>query len=198
MKKEDLIALGLSEEHATAVVNKYGTMIPKERFDEVNDAKKALETQIKDRDKQLKDLEEKAKGNEELSAKIQELQDANKQAKTDYEKQLKDVQLSTAIKLALTNQVHDTDLVAGLVDKTKIELNEDGTIKGGLDDQLKTLKDSKSFLFVPEKETKPNIKGAVPPSNPGGGSDPINVGADFAKMLNERGKAPSTENNPWG
>lgn len=122
-------------------------MIPKERFDEVNDAKKALETQIKDRDKQLKDLEEKAKGNEELSAKIQELQDANKQAKTDYEKQLKDVQLSTAIKLALTNQVHDTDLVAGLVDKTKIELNEDGTIKGGLDDQLKTLKDSKSFYL---------------------------------------------------
>ncbi|WP_400194620.1 phage scaffolding protein [Lysinibacillus telephonicus] len=198
MKKEDLIALGLSEEHATAVVNKYGTMIPKERFDEVNKAKKDLETQIGERDKQLKELGEKAKGNEELSAKIQELQDANKQAKTDYEKQLKDVQLSTAIKLALTNQVHDTDLVAGLVDKTKIELNEDGTIKGGLDDQLKTLKESKSFLFVPEKETKPNIKGAVPPSNPGGGNDPINVGADFAKMLNERGKAPSTENNPWG
>ncbi len=198
MNKEQLLALGLTEEQADKVVAGFGSMIPKTRFDEVNEAKKQLESQIKERDKQLKDLEEKAKGNEDLTKQIQELQNANKQAKSEYEKQLKDVQMSTAIKLALSNQVHDTDLVTGLIDTTKIELNEDGSIKSGLDDQLKTLKESKSFLFVPEKETKPSIKGAKPSENPGGGTDPINVGADFAKMLNERGKAPETTNNPWG
>ncbi|BDH60134.1 hypothetical protein MTP04_02640 [Lysinibacillus sp. PLM2] len=198
MTKEQLIALGLTEEQADKVVAGFGSMIPKSRFDDVNEAKKDLETQIKDRDKQLKDLEAKAKGNEDLTKQIQDLQEANKQAKADFEAKLKETQLTSALKLALAGKVHDENLVAGLIEKEKIELNEDGTIKGGLDDQLKTLKESKSFLFVPEKETKPSIKGAKPLDNPGGGTDPINVGANFAKMLNERGKAPSTENNPWG
>ena len=198
MNKEQLIALGLSEEQAQSVLDGFGSMIPKSRFDEVNETKKQLETQIKDRDKQLKDLEEKVKGNEDLTKQIQDLQDANKQAKADFEAKLKETQLTSALKLALAGKVHDEDLVAGLIEKEKIELNEDGTLKGGLDDQLKTLKESKSFLFVPENEPgKPKVKGAIPPSNSGGGSDPINIGADYAKMLNERGKAPENTNNPW-
>lgn len=198
MKKEELIALGLTEEQADKVVAGFGSMIPKSRFDEVNEAKKNLETQIQDRDKQLKDLGEKAKGNEDLTKKIQELQDANKEAKTTYEKQLKDVQLSTAIKLAIAGKAQDADIVTGLIDATKIELNEDGSVKGGLDDQLKSLKESKPFLFVPESGSKPNLKGTKPPEGSNGGSGQPNIGADFAKMLNERGAAPSTENNPWG
>ncbi len=158
MKKEDLIAMGLSEEQATAVVNKYGTMIPKERFDEVNSAKKTLETQIKERDDQLKVLSDKAKGNEELTKQIQELQEANKQTKTQYEQQLKDIQTSTAIKLALAGKVHDADLVAGLINKELIELGEDGNISKGLEEQVKSLQESKSFLFVPEKEEKQQVE----------------------------------------
>lgn len=198
MKKEELIALGLTEEQADKVVAGFGSMIPKSRFDEVNEAKKNLETLISDRDKQLKELGEKAKGNEELTKQIEDLQIANKEAKTTYEKRLKEVQLSTAIKLALAGKAQDEDIVTGLIDSSKIELNEDGSIKGGLDDQLKTLKESKPFLFIPEKETKPNLKGTKPAENHGGGDNSINVGADFAKKLNERATAPSTENNPWG
>lgn len=199
MNKEQLIALGLTEEQANSVIAGFGSMIPKTRFDDVNEAKKQLESQIKDRDKQLKDLEDKAKGNDDLTKQIQDLQEANKQTKTQYEQQLKDERLASAVKLALAGKVHDTELVLGQIDKAKIELNEDGTIKGGLDEQVKSLQESKSFLFVPEIEPgKPKVKGAIPPSNPGGGTDPINIGADFAKMLNERGKAPETTNNPWG
>lgn len=182
MKKEDLITMGLSEEQADSIVGKYGTMIPKERFDEINNAKKTLEDQVKNHETQLKDLQDKAKGNEELQAEITKLQEAQKEAKTQYEQQLKDERLSSALKLALAGKVHDTDLVAGLIDRQTIELSEDGKVTKGLDEQLKTLQESKSFLFVPEKE-KPTFKGWVPANSHVGNSG--NEEMSFGKQIAE-------------
>lgn len=195
MKKEDLIAMGLSEEQADAVVSKYGTMIPKERFDEVNKAKKTLEDQVKNHETQLKDLQDKAKGNEELQKTITDLQQANETAKTEYEQQLKDERMSAALKLSLHSKVHDVDLVAGLIDKTTIELSEDGKVTKGLDEQLKSLQESKSFLFVPEKQ-QPTFKGWVPAGGLAEGEGTSDMGSNFAKMANEKG-ASDTNNNPW-
>jgi hypothetical protein len=196
MTKEQLIALGLTEEQADKVVAGFGSMIPKTRFDEINEAKKQLETQIKDRDKQLDELKKiDAKG---LQAKIDELQSANETTKKDYEAKLKETQLSGAVKLALAGKVHDADLVASLIDSKTIELDKDGNVTKGLDEQLKTLQESKSFLFVPEKETKTNLKGTKPAENPNGGEGSVNIGAEFAKMQNDRGTAPNNDNNPWG
>jgi len=199
MKKEDLIAMGFTEEQADALIAKYGTMISKEHFDEVSNAKKALEEQVKTHETQLKDLQTKAKGNEELQAEITKLQNENAQAKTDYEQKLKDERMSTALKLALINKVHDADLVAGLLDKSKVELDEKGNVKAGLDEQLKTLQESKSFLFVPEKEEKKfEFKGWSPAGGGDGKDGELDIGSAFAKELNERGAASADKNNPWG
>lgn len=54
-----------------------------------------------------------------------------------------------ALKLALKGKVHDAELVIDLIDKAKIELSDDGIISKGLDEQIKELQKSKSFLFVP-------------------------------------------------
>lgn len=195
MKKEDLIAMGLSEEQADAVVGKYGTMIPKEHFDEVNKAKKTLEEQVKTHETQLKDLQDKAKGNEDLQKTITELQQTNETAKTEYEQQLKDERMNAALKLSLHSKVHDVDLVAGLIDKTTIELSEDGKVTKGLEEQLKTLQESKSFLFVPEKQ-QPTFKGWNPAGGTDNGAGASDIGSNFAKMANEKG-ASDTTNNPW-
>lgn len=195
MKKEDLIAMGLSEEQADAVVGKYGTMIPKERFDEINKTKKTLEEQVKTHETQLKDLQDKAKGNEELQKTITDLQQANETAKTEYEQQLKDERMNAALKLSLHSKVHDVDLVAGLIDKTTIELSEDGKVTKGLEEQLKTLQESKSFLFVPEKQ-QPTFKGWNPAGGADNGAGASDIGSNFAKMANEKG-ASDTTNNPW-
>lgn len=195
MKKEDLIAMGLSEEQADAVVGKYGTMIPKERFDEVNKAKKTLEEQVKTHETQLKDLQDKAKGNDDLQKTITDLQQANETAKTEYEQQLKNERMNAALKLSLHSKVHDVDLVAGLIDKTTIELSEDGKVTKGLEEQLKTLQESKSFLFVPEKQ-HPTFKGWNPAGGADNGAGASEIGSNFAKMANEKG-ASDTTNNPW-
>src|SRR5690606_24724391 len=84
----------------------------------------------------------------------------------------------TAIKLAVAGDAHDPDLVATLLDKSKIEVDEEGNIKAGLDDQLKALRESKAFLFVQKEQTpqQPQFKGVSPADgrepSPGGIKNP--------------------------
>lgn len=195
MNKEQLIALGLSEEQADKVVAGFGQMIPKSRLDEKIQEVKDLSDQIKDRDKQLEELKKvDAKG---LQAKIDELQAANETAKTEYEAKLKETQLSSAVKLALAGKVHDADLVASLIDGKTIELDKDGNVAKGLDEQIKTLQESKSFLFVQDPGNQPPaFKGAKPADGNPGGTPPASTGANFAKVANEKSK--SVENSIWG
>lgn len=142
-------------------------VVPKAKYNELSTAKSSLQTQLNERDKQLEEL--KKVDVEGLQAKIIELQQTNKTVKQEHEQQMKDERLNTALKLALHSKVHDTDLVVGLIDKAKIELSEDGKVAKGLDEQLKTLQESKSFLFVPESQTLP--KGTKPAESKKGDKD---------------------------
>lgn len=152
----------LGDKHKVAVVSD-GNWIPKEKFNEVNEAKKQAEEALKERDKQLADLKKAAEGNEELKKQIEQLQAENKAATEKYEAKIKDMAVTTAIKLAVAGQVHDPDLVATLLDKSKIEIDENGGIKTGLDDQIKALRESKAFLFVEQKSDKVlQFKGVAP------------------------------------
>lgn len=169
MKKEDLIALGLTEEQTEKVMGLYTEslkgFIPKSRFDEINETKKELEQQIKERDKQLKDLGEKAKGNEELEKQIKELQDVNKKAKEEYEAKIKNITLDNAIKLALKeNKAKYEDLLISKFDKEKLTIKDDGTIEG-LNEQLAVLKEGYKDLFEqPLSGHTPNNAGDNPSS----------------------------------
>lgn len=138
-----------------------GNWFPKAKFDEVNAARKQAEAALTERDKQLVELKKASEGNEDLQATIKKLQDDNKAATEKYENEMKELKTNTALKLAIANDVHDPDLLLGLLDKSKIELGEDGTIKGGLEEQIKTLKESKGFLFK-EAPKGPQYKGITP------------------------------------
>ncbi|MEK3722302.1 phage scaffolding protein [Paenibacillus sp. FSL H8-0034] len=189
MNKEQFIALGLTEEQATkaatASVEELKGFVPKARFDEVNTAKKTADDTLKERDKQLDELQKSTGDAAALKEQITKLQGDNKTAKEKYDSDLKELRLGTAVKLALSGKVHDPDIVANLLDKTKIELDDNGAVKGGLDDQIKALQTSKAFLFVPEDKGKPGFKGAAPPEGSGGsggGGKP----EDFGKRLAEQ------------
>lgn len=177
-----------------------GTWIPKDKFNEANESRKKLESDLKDRDKQLADLKKDAGDNEALKEQISKLQESNKEAAEKYAADMKELQLNTALKLALAGEVHDPGIVSSLLDKSIIEINEDGSIKGGLDDQIKGLRESKAFLFVEKQEaTKPTFRGTKPlegSGSTGGGTG--SVGSSFAKAANDSGKAPAAALNPWG
>ena len=195
MNKDQLIALGLSEEHAQSVLDGFGQMVPKSRLDDKIQELKTAKNTITKYETDLEELKPKAAGNEALLQQIQQLQDDNKTAKDQYEAELAETRLTSAVKLALTGKVQDLDIVSSLLDKSKIELDEQGNVKGGLDEQLTTLKESKSFLFVPETEEKPLLPKGTKPGEGRSIDEPTTIGAQFAQQANEQSK--STEKTPW-
>jgi prefoldin subunit 5 len=93
--------------------------------------------------KQLEDLKKAAKGNDELTKTIDELQKKN----TEWEGKFKDGMLVNAVKLAaMKANARDAGDVLSLIDKSKLTLKDDNSVEG-LDDQLKSLKESKAYLF---------------------------------------------------
>ncbi|NLY44639.1 MAG: scaffolding protein [Tissierella sp.] len=151
MTLEQLLEMGLDEETAKKVLKAYqdslkDRYIPIERFNEVNEEKKELKTQIEERDNQLKDLKVKAAGNEELTTKISELENLNNQTKEEYETKITALRKETSIELKLKDEkAKNIKAVKALLDLDKVSLDGDNLI--GLDEQLKTLKESESYLF---------------------------------------------------
>ena len=79
--------------------------------------------------------------------------------------------MTNAIKMAISASAQDSDLVAGLMDRSKLILGEDGKVTG-LDEQIKSLKESKPFLFKQEESKPEQKKGFFPlgPKEQGGQS----------------------------
>ena len=186
MKKEEFVALGISDElaekAATASAEELKGYIPKTRFDEVNEEKKNLQTAKKKAEDDLEELKKTAGDNEALTKQITDLQEAAKQKDTEYAQQLKALKLTNAVRLGITD-AQDADLVAGLVDQTKLILGDDGKVTG-LEEQLKALRESKPFLFKAKEQDKGGKHGAgfsvgsTKGGNAGGG-----VGGDGDKQL---------------
>lgn len=150
MKKEEFTALGISEELAVkaeaASMKELEGYVPKEQLDTANTANKQLQEDIKARDTQLEDLKKSSGDNAELKKQIEDLQEMNKAEAKKHADELKELRLTNAIKLSVAGKVHDEDMAAALFDRTKLVLTDDGKV-AGLEEQLKTIRESKGFLF---------------------------------------------------
>ena len=189
MTIEELLKnIGVAEDKMTEAVKTVkayldGDYVTKARFNEVNESKKALNEQIAERDKQLSSLKKSAEGNDALKAKIEELQKANKDNKAAFDEQVKSLKIDTAIKLAISNSAQDTDIVAGLIDKAKLIIGDDGKVVG-LNEQVEALKKEKAFLFKDGSHQSPKY-------NPNGGGNNLPTTNPFKKEtfnLTEQGK----------
>ena len=172
MNKQEFLDLGLSEEQAKkaeeASKKELEGYVSKHHFDEVDEARKKAEGDLAERNQQLEALKQSAGDSEDLQKQIQALQDEAKEKDAKYKEELKELKLTGAIKAVLAGKAQDEDLVAGLFDKSKLILGEDGKVTG-LEEQLKSLQESKAFLFKQEekKDDKPGFYklGGNPPKN---------------------------------
>ena len=125
--------------------------------------------------------------NEELKQQIADLQEQNRQKDTEHQNELKTLKLTNAIKMAISSTAQDSDLVAGLVDRNKLILGEDGKV-AGLEEQVKALKESKPFLFKQEQQTGKGKKGffplGAPKTEPGGEEGHMSMKEAIAAKLN--------------
>lgn len=155
MKKAEFVSLGINEELAAkaekASLEELKGYMVKHQYEEVCTERENLKKTIKENEATLEELKKSAGDATSLTEQIQKLQKEAKEKETAYQKELKELRMNNAVKLALTGKVHDEELTAGLIDKTKLILGEDGTITG-LEEQIKALKETKAFLFKEEKE----------------------------------------------
>ena len=125
--------------------------IPKDKYNATSEELKELKGQLTERDKQLEELSGKAKGNEELQEQIKRLQEQNKQTQTEYEEKLQKQQFDFALEKNLTNaKVKNIKAVKALLDMDTIKL--DGENLKGLEEQLKTIRESDGYLFAEEQQ----------------------------------------------
>lgn len=162
MKKEDLIAKGLTEEQAKAVLELYDTEIkdyvPKTDLDSANRDNAALKDIIKDRDNQLTAIKKSAGDNEELKKQIETLQNENKAAAQKHSAEMRSLKIDNAIETALiTSRAKTTKAVRALLDMDKIDLDKDGNVTG-INEQLKALVEGDDTKYLFESST-PALKG---------------------------------------
>lgn len=182
MNKEDLIAMGLTEEQTKKVMDSLdGNYVTKTRFNEVNEENKTLKKSVSDRDKQLEDLKKSSGDNEELKKQIETLQQENANQKKAHEAEMTQLRLDNAIDAALAAAgAKNIKAVRALLDTSKVKVGEDGKLTG-FDDLLSAVQKSDSYLFA-EKQQKQNFKGFQP-----GASGNVKPGTkvDMSKMTYE-------------
>lgn len=151
MNRKTLEDLGLTKEQIDAVMKANGEDIEKAKGD--GDQLKAeidgLSQQIKDRDKQLTELQKAAGDNETLTKQIEDLKAANAKDAKAHAEELARLRLDSAITQALaTAGAKNSKAVKALIDLTKCTVKDDGTVDG-LADQIKALQgaDDSKFLF---------------------------------------------------
>ena len=158
MTKEQLQALNLTEEQINAIIEDYGkNYVSKAQFNEKNDAYKQAKLEIENLTTDINNLSEANKANEALQSQIKELQDAATQREADYNENIKNMKIDTAITKALSKSgAMNETILTGLLDRTKIAIGEDNTITG-IQEQIVALKESDPYLFKQD-----SIKGVVP------------------------------------
>ncbi|WP_342505631.1 phage scaffolding protein [Sporosarcina sp. FSL K6-2383] len=186
MNREFLKGLGLDDAAIDKIMAEHGKTVEshKSKVTDLESSVTDLKGQLTQRDSDLKDLKKKAEGSEELQTQLTTLQGKYDTETADFETKLKDTNLATAMKLDLIGKVHDVDMVIGQIDKSKIKVDETGKVTEGLDEQIKTLQESKSFLFVEKQEEKsPLFKGLTPADGKKGEDKEKNTSEDFGKSL---------------
>ena len=163
MKKEDLIAMGLTEDQAKKVMDSLdGNFVTKARFNEVNEENKTLKQSVADRDKQLEDLKKSSGDNAELKKQIETLQQQNADQKKAHDAEMAQLKLDNAIDAALTAAgAKNIKAVRAMIDTSKMKLGEDGTVEG-LPDAIKAVQKSDSYMFNTVQKKQQTFKGFQP------------------------------------
>lgn len=194
MTKEEFLQLGLSDElaakAAASSAEELKQYVAKTEHETLKAAKENLDKQVAERDKQLEILKKSAGDTASLQKKIDELQEANKTAKAEYESTVKRMKLDFAVDDALTKmKAKNNKAVRALLELDGLEVGEDGKVSG-LDKQLEKLAkgDDTKFLFDAESEgaggkPRANVFGMTP-QGPSGGKETESAGAMFAAKYN--------------
>lgn len=206
MTKEELTELGLSEKDAEKVLKRYGNMVSKERFNEVNEKNKTLEKnnrELKDNiDGLIKDLNKLAGGEgtnaDDLKAQIKQIQSDSEKKSLEYNSKIKQI-TRAGIDNELCQKYSAIKAKCVLAELEDIDDDEDDESYRKLrEKQLKKLSENEeySFLFKAKEQTDKkdlNIAGAEPNGNGNNNQLEVSAGAMYAQKYNARYQVKTSE-----
>ncbi|HAQ3752091.1 TPA: capsid protein [Enterococcus faecium] len=184
MKREELKELGLTDEQIGSIMALHGVTVNElnSRVSTAEQQATQYQEQLEKNQNELNDFKANAKGNEDLTKQLEDLQSRFDEIKTSSEQQIADLKKSSAIDLALTQAgAKNIKAAKALLDSKSLELTDEGL--KGLDDQLAALKESDGYLFGQSEQVPPNPDGKKATFS-GNASSGQNVEEDvFAKAL---------------
>lgn len=166
MTREELKALGLSDEQIEKVVEDYGkNYVSKGQFNQKNEESKTLKGELDNYKNEIDKLKKDNKDNQSLAEQIDALKNQATEREKTYKAQAKQMQVNNLVELALIkNKAKNTTAAKALLkDLDKAEI-VDGDIKG-LSEQIEALKKSDAYLFDAVKiGHAPGEGGTTPPN----------------------------------
>ena len=175
MTKEELLALGLTEEQAAKVVEDYGkNYVSKDQFNSKNEELKSVKGELTTLNGEIDNLKKSNADNAELAKQIESMKADAETRKAEYEGKIAQLEIDNLVNVALSNaKAKNNVAVRALLDLKDAKV-KDGKIKG-LDEQVAK---ANPYLFGEASAPK-----GVAPGNPGGKSAGGTVTKeDFAKM----------------
>lgn len=191
MTKEELKALGLTDEQIEKVVEDYGkNYVPKNQFNQKNEELKQAKESLTTMQSDIEALKKDNADNAELSKQIDELNAAQLKREAEYTAQIQKMELDGIVeRTLLSSKVKNAKAVRALLDLEDAKV-KDGTIKG-LDDQLTKLKESDPYLFEPD--SKPT---GVTPGEPHGGQGSTGITQEQFNKMGYLQRAKLKEDDP--
>lgn len=178
MTKEELLALGLTEEQTAKVVEDYGkNYVSKDQFNAKNEELKSVKGELTTLNSEIDNLKKSNADNAELAKQIETMKADAESRKAEYESKIAQLEIDNIVNVALSNaKAKNNVAVRALLDLTDAKV-KDGKIKG-LDEQLTEVAKANPYLFGEASAPK-----GVAPGNPGGKAPSSAVTKeDFAKM----------------
>lgn len=169
MKREELKALGLEDDLVNQIMGLHGKTVNElnSKLTTAEQQATQYQEQLQANQTELDTLKESAKGNDDLTQQLADLQTKFDNSEQNSKQQLAEQQKDFAIKLALKEaNALDENIVLGLLDRDTIKVAENGL--QGFSEQLETLKTDKSFLFQQTEPAEPATPKIVTPGNPTG------------------------------
>lgn len=183
-KVEDIIKTNAKELDAKLFIDGDGEhYVPHARFDEVVNQRDSANASIKDYQSQIEELGNQVEAGSSAETTINDLK-TKLAAQTELAKR---AIIETRLHPLVNDSIAPVSDLLGFMEVEKILVNEDGTVSG-LEEQLKSVREARSYLFK-STEDDSNSQGGAGTGNPGnpgrlgaGAKPPKEVGA-FGKQI---------------
>ena len=147
--------------------------VPHARFDEVVNQRDSANSSIKDYQAQIEELGKQVEAGSQAETTINDLK-TKLSTQTELAKR---ATIETRLHPLVKDSIAPVSDILGFMDVEKILVNEDGTVSG-LDEQLKSVRESRSYLFKAAEDDGADDSGNQGGAGTGKPGNPGRVGAE--------------------